>query len=90
MFLSLIRLYFRVKLSQKNQAHGKAWGRMVWRGRPKEKDERIGGPLKHQWSLVRLPDYAKFSGSRDDLEKIIVESRVDGIEIPPKVNTNTN
>lgn len=68
---------YRVKLSVKDQTHGKAWGRLVWKGRPKEKDERIGAPLKRQWSLVKLPDYSKFKGTPEDLQKIIEESRVE-------------
>ena len=49
----------RVMLS-KDQSHGKVYGKMVWRGRPKEAEERIGSPLKKEWSLVSLPDYKVF------------------------------
>lgn len=56
----------RVNLS-KDQNHGDAWGRMVWRGRLKLKEEKIGAPLKDEWKLVSTPDYKKFKG---DLEVI--------------------
>lgn len=73
-------------MSQKDQTHGKAWGRLVWRGRPKLKDERIGAPLKKQWSLVSLPDH-KFKGTPEELLQIIEDSRT-AVEIPPTVDSN--
>ena len=48
----------RVELS-KDQNHGKVFGRMVWRGRPKEIEERLGSTLKKEWRLVSLPDYSQ-------------------------------
>ena len=52
----------RVKLS-KDQEHGKAYGRLVWNGRPKPSVSLIGGSLKKDWKLVATPDYKKFTGS---------------------------
>jgi small subunit ribosomal protein S34 len=63
----------KVKLS-KDQSHGKAWGRLIWRGRAKEKDEKIGCPLKTQWTLVGLPDYKTFDGEGDKVAEIIKRS----------------
>ena len=60
----------RVELSR-DQDHGKAWGRLVWRGRPKPKDDRIHSARKRQWSLVETPDYRSFDGSKSDVKKII-------------------
>ncbi len=48
---------------------------MVWRGRPKLKDEKIGSSLKKQWKMVQLPDYQKFSATPEDLEAIIAADR---------------
>ncbi|KIJ20102.1 hypothetical protein PAXINDRAFT_126562 [Paxillus involutus ATCC 200175] len=32
-------------------SHGKAWGRLVWKGKPvSEHEERIPGSLKYKWS----------------------------------------
>ena len=49
----------RVVLS-KDQNHGKVYGRLVWRGRPKETDDKIGSPLKKEWALLSTPDYGRF------------------------------
>lgn len=65
---------FRIKLST-DQAHGKVWGRMVWRGVVKEKDEKIPGPLKDQWQLVATPKYSKFKGTSYCVQKIIDEAK---------------
>ena len=46
----------RVKLS-KDQNHGKAFGRLVWNGRPKDREQRINTALKKQWSLLEVPRY---------------------------------
>ena len=56
----------KVKLS-KDQEHGKIYGRLVWRGKAKEHDMKIGPALKKQWHLVEVPDYGKFKGNADDL-----------------------
>lgn len=50
-------LITRVQLS-KDQNHGKVFGKMVWRGRQKELEERIGSTLKKEWQIVSLPDYS--------------------------------
>lgn len=44
------------------KTHGKVYGRLVWNGVPKEKNEEIRCPLKKQWSLVSFPDYKTFNG----------------------------
>lgn len=54
-----------------DQRHGKVHGRLVWRGKVTEKDEEIRSPLKKQWQLLALPDYAKFTGVADDIIKAI-------------------
>lgn len=41
----------------KDQNHGRAWGQLVWNGRPSGTVQRITCGLKSQWSLVNLPDY---------------------------------
>ena len=46
----------RVKLS-KDQNHGKVFGRLVWNGRPKDREQRINTALKKQWSLLEVPHY---------------------------------
>ena len=51
----------RVKLS-KDQDHGVAYGRLVWRGKPQPYDRRIHSARKSQWSLVEAPNYAKYRG----------------------------
>jgi hypothetical protein len=50
-----------VKLS-KDQNHGKAYGQLVWNGRPQAGTVEIGAPLKKEWSLLETPDYSKFKG----------------------------
>ena len=55
----------KTKLS-KDQLHGKVWGQMVWRGRLKPSQEKIGSPLKNEWTLVDVPDYKKFDGVIQD------------------------
>jgi hypothetical protein len=46
----------------KDQRHGSVWGTMVWRGRPKAVSEKIGAPLKKEWSVVSVPEYSTFKG----------------------------
>ena len=70
--------FYRIKLS-KDQNHGKAFGRLVWRGRMKTKDERIGAPLKPQWKLLGTPDYKKFK-----LTELFKDQPAD--KIPPSNN----
>jgi len=43
---------------------------LVWRGLTKEKDERIGGPLKKEWSLLQIPDYKTFSAKPQDFASL--------------------
>ena len=56
----------KVTLS-KDQDHGKVWGVLVWRGIRHNKVERIGAPLKKEWSLVGVPDYSKLYGNNDEM-----------------------
>lgn len=60
----------RVKLTP-DQKHGTVYGRMVWRGRPKDVDEKISSALKKEWKLLALPDYSAFNASPEDLSKLI-------------------
>jgi len=60
----------RVKPSA-DPSHGKAWGKLVWRGRLKEKEERIRTGLKKEWKLLEFPDYQKFSGNVGDIIKAV-------------------
>jgi hypothetical protein len=53
----------KVKLS-KDQNHGTIFGRLVWNGRMKGKDQRINTALKKQWSLIETPKYSGASGYR--------------------------
>ena len=52
----------RVNLST-DQEHGKAYGRLVWRGRPRSYDQRIFSASKAQWKLLDLPDYQVYTTS---------------------------
>ena len=51
--------------------HGKVYGKLIWRGRPKEKEEKIGPRLKKQWLLLDLPDYTKFQGHPEHINELI-------------------
>ncbi|PVF93196.1 hypothetical protein CPB86DRAFT_809085 [Serendipita vermifera] len=44
----------RLKLGEDGKmAHGKAWGRLTWKGKPVSlRDERIRGGLKYNWKVV--------------------------------------
>eukprot|EP01039_Chlorochromonas_danica_P007326 gene7326-8108_t len=44
------------------KTHGKIYGRLVWNGVPKGKNEELRCPLKKEWSLVSFPDYKTFNG----------------------------
>jgi hypothetical protein len=50
---------------------GKVYGRLVWRGRPKDTDKQITSALKKQWSLLDLPDYTKFGAKEEELKNLI-------------------
>lgn len=63
----------RVKLSP-DQNHGKAYGKLVWRGKARAEEEEIRSPLKKQWSIVGMPDYKTFNATAEDLEKIVSQS----------------
>ena len=52
----LLLFFFRVKLS-KDQNNGRAWGQLIWNGRPSGNVQRITCGKKSQWSLVEFPDY---------------------------------
>ena len=49
---------------------------MVWRGRLKEKEEKIGGTLKKQWLMVQLPDYQKFHGKAEDVAALLASEQI--------------
>ena len=66
----------KVKLS-KDQNHGTIFGRLVWNGREKPRDQRINTALKKQWSLVGLPDYAGLKGFKG--LKSLGEPRTEGL-----------
>lgn len=61
---------YRVKLS-KDQDHGSAYGRLVWRGKPQAHDRRIHSARKGQWSLVDAPDYTKYKGSEANHDELV-------------------
>jgi hypothetical protein len=62
-----------VKLS-KDQDHGKVYGRLVWRGKPRDKDERIGPVRKPDWKIVEIPNYHTFKGTPEDVQGLIAAS----------------
>ena len=64
----------------KDQSHGEAWGRLVWRGRSKTADKKIGPSLKSGWTLYQAPDYHTFSPTESGLAKLF----------PEPIHTNTN
>lgn len=59
-----------MKLS-KDQDHGAAYGRLVWRGKPQGHDRRIHSARKGQWSLVDTPDYTTYKGSEGNHEELV-------------------
>ena len=63
-------LITRVVLSR-DQDHGKVFGRLVWRGRAKETETKIAGPLKKEWSLVSHPNYGVFSAQNEQLQNLL-------------------
>jgi hypothetical protein len=67
--------YVRVKLAA-DQKHGDVFGRLVWRGLPKEKDEKITSALKKEWKLVGFPDYDSFHNTPADIESQIPKATV--------------
>ncbi len=68
-FVSFIASY-RVQPGGDPQ-HGKAWGKLVWKGRLKDKEERIKTGLKKEWKLLEFPDYQKFNGDAAEVLKSI-------------------
>lgn len=76
----LVFITYRVKLS-KDQKHGSVYGRLIWRGLTKEKDEKIGAPLKKEWSLLQLPDYKKFNAKPDDFIPLFPPREIRLVEI---------
>ena len=59
----------KVKLS-KDQEHGNVYGRLVWRGKAKNYDMKIGPALKKQWSLMQAPDYSSFKGKDEEVSAL--------------------
>ncbi len=68
-----------VKLS-KDQDHGIAWGKLVWRGRPKQRIQKIGPARKGGWSLLSTPDYHAFKGNADHLNSPLLEKIVNLVD----------
>ena len=64
---------YRVKLSA-DQNHGKVYGRLVWRGLPKTKDEKIHSALKREWKLVGFPDYRTFHNKAKEIDALVPKS----------------
>jgi hypothetical protein len=53
----------------------------VWRGRVKNKPERLGAPLKCQWRLLGLPNYREFEGTEACVEREIELARTRELEL---------
>lgn len=60
--------------------HGSIWGRMIWKGRAKPINERIGRAIKPDWKLLELPNYKHFKGSQNEVEEMIKKSAEPWIE----------
>ena len=60
--------------------HGSIWGRMIWKGRAKPINERIGRAIKPDWKLLELPNYKHFKGSENEVEEMIKKSAEPWIE----------
>lgn len=56
-------------MTSEDGLHGKAWGRLVWRGVAKPKDEKITTALKPQWKLIDLPDYRSFRPTHEQIKE---------------------
>lgn len=65
---------FRVKLS-KDQNHGKAYGRLIWRGLPQPFDRQINSARKPQWKLISTPNYASYKGKPENYEALVEEAK---------------
>lgn len=59
-----------MKLS-KDQNHGYAVGRLVWRGVSKQDDSKVATPYKHEWRLLEVPNYKQFHATDEDILKLI-------------------
>jgi hypothetical protein len=73
--------------------HGSIWGRMVWKGKSKPGNERIGRALKPDWKLIGLPNYKHFKGSPTEIEEIIktsAEPYIDEEEFKKIINNEIN
>ena len=62
-----------MKLSR-DQEHGKAYGRLIWRGRPQPFDRQINSARKHQWKLLSTPNYATYKGKPENYEALVQEA----------------
>lgn len=81
-FFHHIFALYRVSLS-KDQTHGKAFGRLVWRGVSKDVDSKVCTPYKKQWRLVSVPNYKTFKGTSDDVFKLVPPGH-SGVAVPGK------
>ena len=61
----------RSEITAHNQSAGRIYGRLVWRGVPKAKDEEITSSYKKEWSVIALPDYGKFKGTAEEVTAMI-------------------
>lgn len=55
----------------KDQDHGIAYGRLVWRGRPQKVDRRIHSARKSQWTIVDAPDYTQYKGTENNHGELV-------------------
>ena len=44
---------------------------MVWRGRPKGREERIGPARKPDWKLLEIPNYHTFKNKPENIDSIM-------------------
>lgn len=65
----------RVVLST-DQNHGKVYGRLVWRGKAKETEEKITSALKREWQVISTPDYSNFTGTEQSVQQLIPKNAV--------------
>ena len=44
----------------KDQNHGKAYGKLIWKGKEIPKIQKIGNTLKKEWKVISVPEYRTF------------------------------
>jgi hypothetical protein len=55
----------------REHSHGTIYGRLVWRGKAKDRDTKITSTLKKGWRIVEFPNYESFAGKLEQIESII-------------------